>query len=267
MYYDNHIHTRFSPDSHIEMAEAVKYAETLGLGGIAFTDHYDIDAPCRTSEFLFDPARQQEEIKKVSGTSSLEILKGIEVGLQPQSMDKIKAFTRSHHFDTVIASIHFIDGLDPYYGTYYKEKDYKEAYGRALEIMYQTAVAYEDFDILGHFDYVVRYAPYKSSERNITLAGFGDYLNPLLTFLAESGKTFEINTKTYKENNGHTPVLDINILKRFRELGGEALSLGSDAHEFHRIGDNFELFKEIIKNCGFRYLVYYKNRKPQFYKI
>lgn len=266
-YYDNHIHSLYSPDSKIKMEDIVRVATEQHLAGVAFTDHYDIDAPSRENEFTFDPAAQQQEIDTLRNTYNIQILKGIEVGLQPESLDKIKKFTTQYSFDTVIASIHFIDKLDPYYGSYYTDKNYKEAYGRVFEIMYRTAVEYVDFDILGHFDYIARYAPYKNSERNITLAEFGDYLEPLLKFLAKNGKTFEVNTKTYKENLGHTPLLDIAILKRFRELGGEAISLGSDAHDLKRIGDNFELFSTIIKNCGFKYLVYYKNRKPQFYKI
>lgn len=266
-YYDNHIHSNYSPDSNMKMEDIVRRATERNLAGIAFTDHYDIDAPNRENEFVFDPVARQEEIDTLYHSGNIQILKGIEVGLQPDSLDKIRKFTAQYSFDTVIASIHFIDKLDPYYGTYYTDKNYKEAYGRVFEVMYQTAVEYRDFDILGHFDYIARYAPYRNSERNITLAEFGDYLEPLLKFLAQNGKTFEVNTKTYKENLGHTPLLDLAILKRFRELGGEAISLGSDAHDLTRIGDNFELFSAIIKKCGFRYLVYYKNRTPHFYNL
>ncbi|MEG0517369.1 MAG: histidinol-phosphatase HisJ family protein [Bacteroidales bacterium] len=266
-YYDNHIHSNYSPDSKMKMEDIVRTAAERNLAGVVFTDHYDIDAPSRENEFIFDPATQQEEIDTLCNSGNIQILKGIEVGLQPDSLNKIREFTAQYSFDTVIASIHFIDKLDPYYGTYYTDKNYKEAYGRVFEVMYQTAVEYKDFDILGHFDYIARYAPYKNSERNITLAEFGDYLEPLLKFLAQNGKTFEVNTKTYKENMGHTPLLDLAILKRFRELGGEAISLGSDAHDLTRIGDNFEVFGTIIKNCGFRYLVYYKNRVPHFYNL
>ncbi len=266
-YYDNHVHTNFSPDSRMIMENAVRKAAENGLGGIAFTDHYDIDAPCGECGFQFDPLLQQKEIDKMRSMYKLDILKGIEVGLQHGSIDKAKAFTGSYNFDTVIASVHFVDGEDPYKGEYYINKNYKQAYSRVLEIIYDTAREYNDFDIIGHFDYIVRYAPHENYCKSITMAEFGDYLEPLLAFLTENGKTLEINTKTYKDKSGYAPVLDINILKRFRELGGEALSLGSDAHEYCCICGQFDIFREIIKNCGFRYLVYYKNRKPQFYKI
>lgn len=273
-FFDNHTHSTFSPDSSATVEQAIRAAMQQGLMGIAITDHYDTDAPTRDQEFLFDPAQQQAEIDRVTTllapqiqATGFQVMKGIEVGLQPAILPKIKAFTSKYTFDTVIASIHFVDGTDPYMGTYYNSMDYKEAFSHVLEIMYSTAVEYRDFDILGHFDYVARYSPYGPGCRDITMKQFGEWLEPLLKFLAHEGKTLEINTKTYMNHKGYVPQLDVEILKRFREFGGEALSLGSDSHNTSRFGDNFQKYAHIAKECGFRYLVYYRNRKPQYYKI
>ncbi len=268
-FYDNHIHSNYSPDSKSAIAEYALRATELGLGGIAITDHLDIDAPLREDEkenpFIFDPIERNKEIDRIAATCNAGIFKGIEVGLQPRSIEKIKEFTSRYEFDSVIASLHFIDGEDPYFGEYYIGKEAKYAYGHAYEVMYKTAVDYYDFDILGHYDYIARYAPY--SNRDITYREYSDLLDPLLRFLAQEGKTFEINTKTYREQNGYTPKLDLDILKRFRELGGEAISLGSDAHEPHRVAENFEKFSSIVKECGFKWLVHFEKRKPVFSKI
>ncbi|MBQ7772904.1 MAG: histidinol-phosphatase HisJ family protein [Bacteroidales bacterium] len=273
-FFDNHTHSTFSPDSTASVRDSICAAMGKGLMGIAITDHYDVDAPSRDQEFLFNPAEQQQEIAKVEmelwkeiREKDFQIMRGIEVGLQPGSMAKIKEFTGKYSFDTVIASIHFVDGTDPYMGTYYGDKDYKYAFSHTLEIMYETALAYKDFDILGHYDYVARYSPYGHGCRDITMAEFGEWIEPILRFLAQEGKTFEINTKTYKNHKGYIPQLDTAILRRFRELGGEALSLGSDSHNLLRFGDEFEKYAHIAKECGFRWLVYYKGRKPQYYRI
>ena len=273
-FFDNHTHSTFSPDSSATVEAAVRTALQQNLMGIAITDHYDTDAPSRDQEFLFNPADQQAEIRRVCEllgdemqARDFQVMRGIEVGLQPQIIGKIKDFTSQFQFDTVIASIHFVDGTDPYLGTYYGDKDYKYAYSHALEIMYEIAVAYRDFDILGHYDYVARYSPYGEGCRDITLAQFGDWLEPILKFLAQEGKTLELNTKTYMNHKGYIPQLDTAILRRFREFGGEALSLGSDSHNTLRYGDSFEKYAHIAKECGFRYLVWFKNRKPQYYKI
>ena len=265
-FYDNHTHSHFSPDSRMNLAQSLEKAASIPLAGISITDHLDIDAPGSKDFFIFDPAKQQEEIDKYATIyPNLKIFKGIEVGLQECCIEKIKEFTSKYSFDTVIASLHFIDNIDPYYGEYYIGKSKSQAYGRAYEVMHKCIIEYGDFDILGHFDYIARYAPYET--RDISYREFGDALDPILKFLAEEGKALEINTNTYRERNGYTPQLDLEILRRFKELGGEAISLGSDAHEPWRIAENFEKYTPIIEDCGFKWLVHFEKRKPVFNKI
>ena len=273
--YDNHTHSHFSPDSRMNLEQSIAQAAKLGIAGISITDHLDIDAPDNKDIFYFDPIEQQLAIDQMcSQYPNLEVFKGIEVGLQDCCMDKIKDFTSKYSFDVVIASQHFIDGTDPYYGEYYVGKTAEQAYNRAYEVMYKNIVEYSDFDILAHYDYIARYAPYgggncnsELNERDIKYAKYSDVLDPILKFLVQGGKALEINTNTYRERNGHTPVLDIDILKRFKELGGEAVSLGSDAHEAWRIAENFEKYYQILSECGFKYIVHFKDRKPIYDKI
>lgn len=264
-FFDNHTHSQFSPDSATSMSELAAQAIAVGAKGISFTDHLDLEAPRNTDKFVFDVKKQQRELECVAEKyrDKLQILRGIEVGLQPCTIKSTKEYTSPHDFDVVVASIHFVDGLDPYYGDYYLEKDYKTAYGRVLELIYETATEYKDFDIVGHFDYVARYAPYKV--RDIMYKDFPDELDVLLKFLAENGKALEINTKTYGDQRGHIQKLDVSVLKRFKEFGGEAISLGSDSHDAHRVCDKFPYFWEVVKSCGFNNLVYFENRRPVFY--
>ncbi len=266
-FYDNHTHSHFSPDSRMTMEKSLAAAASMAnLKGISITDHLDIDAPGAKDYFIFDPAEQQKRIGQLSEIyKDIEIFKGIEVGLQEKCIGKIKTFLAPYKFDVVIASLHFIDEIDPYYGEYYKGKDYKEAYSRAYEVMYRNITEFKDFDILGHFDYIARYAPYEV--RDIKFSQFADVLDPILKYLASEGKALEVNTNTYRERNGYTPSPDTGILKRFRELGGEAVSLGSDAHEEWRIAENFEKFAAILKECGFKWGVYYKRREGNYYPL
>ena len=234
IFYDNHIHSQFSPDSRMKLEQAAEKAAEMGLAGISVTDHLDLDAPRASDEFFFDIGMQQRAIEAVAARyPDLKIFKGIEAGLQPCSIEKTRKFLSDYSFDTIIASIHFIDGQDPYYGDYYTGKDYREAYGRALETIYQTAVEF----------------------------------NSILAYLAQEGKALEINTNTYRERNGYAPALDTAVLKRFRELGGEAVSLGSDAHDKERIAENFKVYSEIALKCGFKYIVHFEGRTPFYTPI
>ncbi|OFY39392.1 MAG: hypothetical protein A2X18_04655 [Bacteroidetes bacterium GWF2_40_14] len=249
----------------MRMEQAVSQAIAAGLGGVIITDHLDIRAPKGDDSFLFDPLEQQKKVELLNSLHPIEVLKGIEVGMQLHTMAEVKSFVARHKFDQIIASVHFVDGIDPYYGEYYVGKDQDTAYGRYLETIYLCIQEYTDFDILGHYDYITRYAPF--TERIIHHSKFGDILDQIFRFLIQNGKALEINTNTYRKKNGTIPVLDTAVLKRYKELGGEAISLGSDAHDPERIGEKFDHFTEVIRSCGFRYITHYKNREAQFTKI
>lgn len=262
---DTHSHSDFSPDSQMSVKQAAQAAFDAGLGGFAITDHLDLKAPGGDTRFAFDPAEQQMVIESVAKDFPLKILKGVEIGLQPENIDDIRVFLKDFEFDTVIASIHFVDGVDPYTGGYYEGKEEKQAYGRYLQLTYDMIRTYGDFDILGHFDYIARYAPY--SKRIIRYKEYSDELDSIFRFMIYNGKALEINTNTYRVRNGHSPVLDPDILKRYAQLGGELLTVGSDAHSPERFGEQFEHYMAFARQCGLRYVSYFEKRKPFLLKI
>lgn len=266
-FVDTHTHSQFSPDSKTKVSELLLQARQTGAGGVCITDHLDLDAPRNPGLFEFSIDAQQKEIKErtreIFPKGGCKVLRGIEIGLTPENLEHSGKYIAGHTFDQIIASIHFVDGEDPYYGNYYEGKDFRQAYGRVLQLVFETARDFADFDIIGHFDYVARYAPYEV--RDIRYKDFPDEFDTLLRFLAENGKALEINTKTYDFHGSHLQVLDENILSRFKELGGEFITLGSDSHDAGRLCDKFEMFAEICSNCGFPRLTYFEGRKPRLY--
>lgn len=271
--FDNHNHSQFSFDgkkSSIE--ECTRSAASKGLSGVAFTDHCDFFVPQMKAQFenlvpeVFDICAQQEEIDRVQtiinadhGTEKIKILKGIEIGMNENHHEDIRRTLSEYSFDQVIASVHYLDGTDPFYGGYYEDKDWKTAYGHYLETILKEMTWLRDFDIMGHYDYVVRYAPY--TQTCITYRDFCDILDELLRYLVQEGKALEINTKSYQLYKGREVILDTNILLRYRELGGEIISLGSDSHAPGRVGENFGHFAELLKSLGFRWSAHYEKRK------
>ena len=155
--------------------------------------------------------------------------------------------------------MHYLDGTDPFWGGYYQEKTWKQAYGHYLETIYREMTWMGDFDVMGHYDYVARYAPYPQA--SILYKDFSDILDEMLTYLAQEGKALEINTKSYQNYKGRTPVLDKNILLRYKELGGEVISLGSDSHDPSRPGCRFGEYSALVKSLGFRYLAHFEKRR------
>lgn len=266
--FDTHNHSQFSFDGkRTTVGQSASSAKGKGLAGICFTDHCDFFVPPMKAAYehlvpeTFDVKAQQEEIRRTGdkiGNQGFRILKGVEIGLQKKCRDSIRDFLSGNSFDQVIASVHYLDDTDPFYGGYYEGKDWKTAYGHYLETIYEEMTWLGDFDIMGHFDYVARYAPYPQA--SILYKDFSDILDAMLKYLAENGKALEINTKTYQDYHGRTPVLDINILKRFKEYGGEAVTLGSDSHDPGRVGDKFSLYSETVRSAGFGYLAHFEGR-------
>lgn len=270
--FDTHNHSQFSFDgmnTTVELSAAA--ALEKGLGGIAFTDHCDIFIPqeCIDHEGEhpqnFDIMAQQAEIDRVQGLMGdrLRILKGIEIGMYPSSRELAKAVLSQHSFDQVIASIHYIDDADPYYGGYFVGKDWKQAYGKYLEAIYEEARALEDFDIIGHYDYVARYAPYPQD--GIRYKDFSDIFDSIFRYLIENGKGFELNTKSSggsaHSGHGRKTAVDKDILLRYRELGGEIISLGSDSHRPTGVAEGFSDYAALIRSLGFRWTSHYEKRQ------
>ena len=268
--YDNHNHSQFSFDGgRTSIGKTVNSAIGKGLAGVCFTDHCDFFVPPMKAKYeeyvpeVFDVEARNAEIDKVNAKcpQDFHVFKGIEIGVQKSERDKIAAHLEKYSFDEIIASVHYLDDTDPFWGGYYEGKTWRYAYGHYLETLYDEMVWLGDrFDIMGHYDYVTRYAPYP--ECSILYKDFPDILDSMLRYLAENGKALEINTKTYQDFKGRTPVLDKNILMRYRELGGEIISLGSDSHDADKVGFNFERTAALVSRCGFRYLAHFDKRKP-----
>lgn len=268
--FDNHNHSQFSFDGkRTSVEESSRAARTKGLGGICFTDHCDFYVPPvkAAHEDLvpeeFDIVEQQEEIDRVQNlidkNRGFRILKGIEIGLHEDCREKIRSLLSCNSFDQIIASVHYLDGNDPFYGGYYEGKDWKQAYGLYLETIYKEMTWLGDFDIMGHYDYVVRYAPYP--QNSIRYRDFSDILDEMFRFLIHEGKALEFNTKSYQKHNGRTVLPDSDVLLRYREMGGEIISLGSDSHDPEKVGLDFSRFAEYIRSLGFRYSAHYEKRR------
>ena len=269
--FDNHNHSQFSFDGkNADIEKGARSAMASGLGGICFSDHCDFYIPPEKAlheELVpeeFDAILQQAEIDRVQAMLDREgkapkILKGIEVGMHAECHEQIRKVLDENSFDQIIASVHYIEKTDPYYGGYYDGKDWKQAYGTYLETIYREMKWLEDFDIMGHYDYIVRYASYPVT--SIRYRDFSDIFDEMFRYLIQEGKALEINTKSYEGHRGRMVELDNDVLLRYREMGGEIVSLGSDSHEPSRVGAGFTRHAAFLKSLGFRWTAHYESRR------
>lgn len=262
MLPDTHIHTAFSGDCTTPARIQVERCLSLGMTELCITDHHDYATGMTEEIFLLDFSSYLFQLRSLQEEYSdrIRIGIGVELGLQIHIQDYLEQLTRSLDVDYIIGSCHFIDQMDPYYPSFFQGRTERAAYERFFEVSLKRIQTLSCFDSFGHLDYVVRYGP--ATNQNYSYFAYQDYIDPILKTLIEKGIALECNTAGFKYGLSH-PNPTEDILRRYRQLGGEQITLGSDAHTPEYIGHAFDRTKAILIDCGFRYLTVYHHRQPQ----
>ena len=270
MFSDYHTHTYFSTDSEENPRNYIEKAIKLGMHEICFTDHIDFDYPEKDGkkEFLFDPDAYFSELTKLreeySGKIKIKI--GVETGLNPVNTEPNKRLLHSHPFDFVIGSTHIIDGEDPYYPEYWEGKDPKDVIEKYYESVLDIATVYDDYDVYGHLDYIRRYVHTTGQDYVYMHNDFTDIIDMILKNIIARGRGLEFNTKDL--SNGITTfVPTIDLFRRYHDLGGEIITVGSDSHNVNKLGFAFRTAKDILLNTGFKYIATFEKREATFVPI
>lgn len=263
MICDYHLHSSFSGDSEAAPEDMIQKAVSLGMKQMCFTDHYDMDYPDEPELFLFDVDAyfaKMSELKE-QYKDRIKICTGIELGLQPHLQNRCRKFVCDYPFDFVIGSSHVVNHMDPYYPQYFEGRSESECYQEYFQSILDNLNVFDDFDVYGHIDYIVRYGPDKNL--HYSYERYRNVLDAILHTCIQKGIGLEINTGGIAYGLGTTnPHPD--ILKRYRELGGEIITIGSDAHTPERLGYEFGQAGTILRDCGFRYYTVFENRKPVY---
>lgn len=245
---DYHMHTCFSGDSEANPREHIEEAIKKGLDEICFTDHRDFDYPIDTFELdtsaYFKTLRAlQEEYKE-----KIIIKIGVEIGLDRDHVQEINDFINANPFDFVIGSIHVIHHTEFYYGEFFKDKTKEEAHRLFFEETLKCVETFDCFNVLGHLDYIMRYGPYEDKSVNHVL--YQDLIDQILMTLIEKGKGIEVNTSGYKTlKTSGFPGFD--TIRRYHELGGTIVTVGSDAHTSDRVGEHVNEVIQAYQEIGF----------------
>ncbi|SHJ23618.1 histidinol-phosphatase HisJ family protein [Lutispora thermophila] len=264
--YDLHVHSIYSNDSYAwaTLRNICNTAIEKGLKGVCFTDHVDIDYPDNVG--ILDYEKYSGDIDNVilEFNNKIEIYKGLELGMQPHLSKENSSFSSKPDIDFVLGSIHVVEKRELYKSDFLKGRSNHEgilAYFRDLK---NSITSFDDFDSLGHIDVVRRYLIDDESDFEFNL--YRDYIADILEHLIPMSKGIEINTsgKRYGLNSFHPSV---EILKLYKDLGGEIITIGSDAHRPEDLGHSFMEVLDLLKTLGFRYYCIYRKRKPVFIRI
>ena len=267
---DCHLHSIHSGDSDTPMEDMIQAGIRQGLSAMCFTEHMDIgftDSPEGPgSIFLLDTEAYLGQAAQFKADFQVQILllSGVELGLQADYAEAIQAYAASYPFDFIIGSSHVCHGRDPYYPSFYQGRRQEEAYLEYFESILENIQLFSAFDVYGHLDYAVRYGP--DRDRNYTYETYRDIFDAILRLLIEKGKGIELNTGGLKAG-----MRDVHpctaVLRRYRELGGEILTIGSDAHSPEHVATSFSRAAAVLEACGFRYYTVYEGRKPRFCQL
>ena len=240
---DSHIHTWYSPDADPEATFEgyIEQAIRLGLTELTFTDHVDFDAVHPLFHNMIDYEDYIQAFRLAQKNAPIPIKLGVEIGYQSHVKQDIKTFLATYPFDFVILSLHYLEGKDLYTQEYFAGKTEEEAYRIYFETLLEAVQTMDEFDVIGHFDYIPRYSPYGDYD----YAMFQDIIDDILQTLIQKGKGLEINTSGYKTEGRAYP--RVEVLRRFVELGGTRITVGSDSHRYEELGRNFEQLKAIQK--------------------
>lgn len=260
---DCHVHSMFSSDSDTPVESMIEAAIRQGRTCFYLTDHHDADYPVGEDErdFMLDLDGYLAALAQLRETyqDRIQIRTGIELGLMAQSADKINAFAARYPVDFIIGSSHLVQGQDPYYAQYYEGKTEHQAYEEYFLSILENAKVFDCFQVYGHLDYVIRYGPNK--DLHYDPLDYYDIFKELLTVLIEKGKGIEINTGSLYKGFSY-PHPHETILKIYRQLHGEIITVGSDAHVPQYLGYGFEQAEALLRSCGFGYYTLFENGKP-----
>lgn len=259
--YDYHTHSALSFDSNASALKMAQKAKEIGLNEICFTDHYDCLFNPNDNHYLFT----KEEHSKIYDNlfvEGIKIKKGIEFGLTPWNVGHADEIIKD--LDFVIGSVHYLESGDPYTEeAFWNGRSTKESFHDYLESVYNCVKIHNNFDVLGHLTYVSK-CKLNTSKEPVLYKDFSDVSDEIMKELAYKGIGLEVNTSGIDAVGKFLP--DKDFLVRFKELGGEIITVGTDSHDEKRIGQYVPQALEMIKDI-FGYVCTFEKRKPIFNKL
>jgi len=263
--YDYHTHSSFSDDCSTPMKEMLDAACKLGIREIAVTDHYDPDYPDPDFPFELDFPEYYKELNEAKEIykGRMKVLKGLEVGIQHGAvLEKCKEKAKEFDYDFIIGSFHCAEGYELYGTRYFAGRSAEDSYIAYYAYVRDCLLQYKDYDVIGHLNIIDRY-----TEEIAPDDAYMDQVEEILKIVIADGKGIEINTSSYRYGMGERTTPTKGMLQLYKELGGEIVTIGSDAHRVKDIGSGYDFAVEMIKSAGLRYLTTFDKRNPSFVKL
>jgi histidinol-phosphatase (PHP family) len=261
MLMDYHLHSSFSGDGHATVEEICAAARERGLTHIALTDHHDIE------HRKYDMGDIRAYVAEVGRCRALfpemDIACGIEMDYREETWAEMKEIPGRMGMDFALLSLHYVDDVDPYMPEYFDGRSRREGYALYLRRLARMIGKTEGPWVLGHITYVAKFSRFENPA--LLYEDYREELDEVLRFAVQKGYGLEVNTSGMRNGAGLLPGED--VLRRFRELGGEIVTVGSDAHYADAVGAWAEEALQAVREAGFKYVAAFRGLKPRFLPV
>jgi histidinol-phosphatase (PHP family) len=267
---DYHLHTYISHDGHETMEDMTQAAKRAGMSEICFTDHCDMadwHTFSRTDGDRDVPRQVIEDRDRLvrEAEPGIEVRCGIELGEAHLYPELAAELSKTPGLDFIIGSLHMLREEGDFYVIDYTSQ---EQCDRLIDEYFDQCAELaklDFFDVFGHIGYFRRYMSRAGFDARLDLSRWGDKITLLLKTLIANGRGIEVNTSGIREGLGTFPAEPIVSL--YRRLGGEIVTVGSDAHYAENAGQDVIEGYRLLSRLGFQYVTVFRNRRPEFIKI
>ena len=260
---DLHAHTDNSFDGHHSAVFLCETAAARNLRAVAFTDHVEMDH-YRTQSFDRTAKQSYFEIVKARSAfrGKLIVGVGVELGQPTYNLPEAESLVQQYSYDVVIGSIHNLRGKKDFW--FLTREDYADGGADALLREYFDELLllaqWGKFDVLAHLTYPLRYIV---GEHGIPvdLADYAEQIDAILEAAVKNKLALEINTAGLRQSL-HAAMPEEAVVRRFKALGGQYITIGSDAHDVEDLGADLEAGMDMALRCGFSHITLYQGREP-----
>lgn len=264
---DGHAHSEYSFDSKATVDGYISEARARGFDYLAVTDHFDPDFAEVYEEKIkkgmnahpgnkIDLHEYNEALKgwqKVADSRGVNLARGIEIAWFKGDKPWLKTLP---DFDVIINSVHTVKGIDPVRNPEFFENGIKSAFDGYIATVLASLDLDADWSVVAHFGYASRYVP--TGEKIMRYAYYKEGIDEVLAGIIKRDKSLEFNSKLTN---------DLDVFRRYYELGGRKISFGSDAHASTLIGNNYDATVRALAGIGFDHWTMYKGLRPVRYEF
>jgi histidinol-phosphatase (PHP family) len=262
---DLHVHSTCSADGVSSIVEYARRARDHGLAEVGFCEHVDLDPRDQGYGFL-DPVRYDREMAAArAAVPGVRLRQGVEITYQAGLEGELRGWLARHPWDYVVASVHLVDYADGWaivsepaaMGAYFAGHSQRQAYVPYFEELLWAARSGLG-DVLGHLDLVKRYGVAQYGP--FAAVAFEEEIRAVLRAAVAAGVGLEVNTSGLRQSP-REPYPALAVLRWYRELGGEVLTVGSDAHHTADLGAGIAGALDLARQAGFRAIATFERRR------